>query len=569
VSGRARRLSESLSRTAPLCLILAFSAFLLLANASWILDNREYWGHDESVHLAAGVKYAHLILQPSTLHEFHRHFYAHYPPLLYLTSIPLTRVFGLTYLGLALAGSVYYMLFVLFLYLLATRLTGSRLLGAAACLLTAANPSLLSLSHEYNLEAPLLAAVAAFYLAVYASDIFASRRLSWVAGIALGLGMLIKTVFAFYAAAPFVLVLGEAAAARIRSLGGGAPDAARNIKATTARLGNALRAGLLGAALAGIFYVPYGDKLLKEFFIDFHHWSGRPLVQDLTYYLAGYWQNNHVLVVLLSIAALVLLLPRALRDRRIGLLYLWILVPHAAFTAFDLKFFSYTYGYFAAAGILAVLVLARLDRPGIVAGIASMLILFSLAQFGVVAFRYTTVPHFDPDSGSSGWRLKYDFFHTTFPGFVEASGGLGDAALAARVLSHHYARVPVDRFALHSGDKEMDPNFVLFHLILDNPDIPYHEFTASNDRFVGILNVTEKLETADLLVHYALDREADPWPVLEEGPASTWYGPAQLDAIRQGLQQGRDRFRLDLRMRMPEGRAIFCLVKRSENPPDS
>ena len=410
------------------------------------------------------------------------------------------------------------------------------------------------------MELLLIAAVIVFYLAIYYSEIFTHRNASMLAGLALGAGLLSKTVFVFWAAPPFLLVLGETIVALVRKAGNRSDDAARTLKTSTSRLVNALIAGAIGLIPAALFYLPMADKLFKEVFVDFHHWSRRPLAQDLGYYFSSYFNNNHGLVLVLCVAAFLVMIPAALRDRRVGLLYLWVIVPHAAFTAFGLKFASYTMAYYPALCLLAALMIKRIPVPRIVAALGWMLILFSLGRFGAAMFQFTSFPHFDPAPGTVASRVKAAFQGHNPLSFICPSNEFANADLVAGLKFIRYPETPADQIMFYSAVPDMEPDQVLYNMVLRDPDFAWQQVAISYPNYAGFSQIAERLPGGRVLIVYTDGNAKDPWPRLDRERASIFYDNATIDRMQGSLDKYRDRYRTDLSFRAPNGDRIFCLV---------
>jgi hypothetical protein len=132
-----------------------------------------------------------------------------YPPLVYLVGALPLFLTGLN-VDIAILGLnlVFVPMLALSCYGIGRRVYGNRWSGVLAAVFALATPVVIGQFHLFMLDIPLAALVAATTWALLAGDHFANRRLSLLAGVLVGLGLLAKQPFVvFVAPVAAVLVL--------------------------------------------------------------------------------------------------------------------------------------------------------------------------------------------------------------------------------------------------------------------------------------------------------------------------------------------------------------------------
>lgn len=122
-----------------------------------------------------------------------------YPPLVHSLAIATTYIAGKSVAGPVIAQNLVFLpLLVLGCYQTGKLVYHSALAGALAAAFALGTPMIASQFHVFMLDGPLTAMVALFVWLILASRRFASLRWSALAGVAAGLGLLIKEPFMFF-----------------------------------------------------------------------------------------------------------------------------------------------------------------------------------------------------------------------------------------------------------------------------------------------------------------------------------------------------------------------------------
>ncbi|MCX5795284.1 MAG: glycosyltransferase family 39 protein [Elusimicrobia bacterium] len=152
-----------------------------------------------------------------------------HPNLVFAVTAVCYSLFGQT-LGAAKSSNWVYLLLLLWSVYALGRCVSGRLTGLIAASLVCMYPAIFESSRQYGLDFPLTAMVALSMVLLLKSDGFADRRYSFLLGLAVGVGMLVKLQMLVYVALPFGALLAAAfAQARRQDSGGRAPLAPRLI----------------------------------------------------------------------------------------------------------------------------------------------------------------------------------------------------------------------------------------------------------------------------------------------------------------------------------------------------
>ena len=218
---------------------------------------------------------------------------------------------------------------------------GSLALAVVAPLLATSYHFSAWLLHDAFLDYPLTAVVAlSFALLISAGD-FKERRAALIFGVSAGLGMLTKQTFAFFLVLPAVYVT-------IRVL------LSRDLKA----IANLVLAGLVAAALAGIWYWPHLQHVIQIYQVNKQaavSENEAPLFtffSNLFYPHALLSTQMQLPLGLLFLGGLIYSLAR--RRRESVMLYLWLLGGIASFTLVANKDARYTVPVLPAAALISV-----------------------------------------------------------------------------------------------------------------------------------------------------------------------------------------------------------------------
>ncbi|MGI8462549.1 MAG: ArnT family glycosyltransferase [Solirubrobacterales bacterium] len=187
--------------------VLVFIGF----SALWLLDDHRLpGGGDPARHLATTLEYADLIGDGDigTLLEIRADgdsFF--YPPLVRLVgAIPAAFGLAVEDWGTLMLNLVFVPLLAAACFLIGRLVYGPRA-GVLAAIFALGTPIVLSLFHVFLLDAPLAACVGITLWALLASQRFARRRESVLAGVLLGVALLVKTVAPIFLIGPIAVML--------------------------------------------------------------------------------------------------------------------------------------------------------------------------------------------------------------------------------------------------------------------------------------------------------------------------------------------------------------------------
>lgn len=189
---------------------LAAAVFVLLS-AWWLLyDNRLPGGGDPGRHLSTTLAYADLLAAGDlgsivSLDGDPDGFF--YPPLARLVgAVPGALGLAVEDWGTIALNLVFVPLLAAGCYGIGRRTYGPRA-GMLAAIFALGSPIVLSMFHVFLLDAPLAAMVAVATWALLASERFGKRRESVLAGVLIGLAILVKTAAPLFVVGPIVVML--------------------------------------------------------------------------------------------------------------------------------------------------------------------------------------------------------------------------------------------------------------------------------------------------------------------------------------------------------------------------
>lgn len=257
---------SQLSREALLAGLAA--AIFIAVSVWWVLyDGRAPGGGDPGRHLSTVVVFIELLrdLDVASIVDFTGLTDYFYPPLVHLIgSIPGLLGLPVHDWGVVALNLVFVPMLAVGCYLVGRRVYGPRA-GLLAVVFALGTPMVLQLSHVFMLDVPLTGAIAVTVAALLASERFGHRRESVLAGVLLGVAMLIKPTAPLFVAGVVAVML----------IGGGY----RNWR-------NALLAGAATLLVAGPFFALHLDQfveLTKEASIA----SEDPFTQDFGWTFEG------------------------------------------------------------------------------------------------------------------------------------------------------------------------------------------------------------------------------------------------------------------------------------------
>lgn len=189
-------------------LVLGTLILLLgLTNWQWLATNVTLMGWDVPSHL--GTSYVlDSILRPVNLQTLFEATIWHpqRPPLLFLSAVPLFRLFGLSADVGTMVNVLYLAILIASTYAIGQRLGGWKA-GLLAAFSVATLPMIFGIAHYFNIELALAAMVALSLYLLLASERFESRSASLLFGLSFGLGLLTKRTYPVFVFVPLAFVV--------------------------------------------------------------------------------------------------------------------------------------------------------------------------------------------------------------------------------------------------------------------------------------------------------------------------------------------------------------------------
>jgi 4-amino-4-deoxy-L-arabinose transferase-like glycosyltransferase len=189
--GIARRRIEPLVATALTFVFLAISLV-------WLALDREVPLFDSGAHLTWTTYYRDHIQSGDLLFPFT--YWNTYPPLVHLVGAAGMFIGGIDVAPAVIAQNVVFVPLLALGSYQVGRLVYNRLAGALAVFFALGTPMIGGHFHVYLLDAPEAAMVAVSVWLLLASERFTNRSIAAVAGLACGLGLLVKETFVFFLA---------------------------------------------------------------------------------------------------------------------------------------------------------------------------------------------------------------------------------------------------------------------------------------------------------------------------------------------------------------------------------
>lgn len=199
--------SQRRGRLLPWLLLGTLILLLGITNWQWLAANVTLMGWDVPSHL--GTSYVlDSILRPVTLKTLFAAITWHpeRPPLLFLSAVPLFRLFGLSPDAGTMVNVLYLAILLVCTYGIGQRLGGWKV-GLLSAFAVATFPMIFGIAHYFNIELALAAMVALSLYLLLASDRFENRPASLLFGLSFGLGLLTKRTYLVFVFIPLVFVV--------------------------------------------------------------------------------------------------------------------------------------------------------------------------------------------------------------------------------------------------------------------------------------------------------------------------------------------------------------------------
>jgi 4-amino-4-deoxy-L-arabinose transferase-like glycosyltransferase len=320
------------------------------ANVFWLARDTRPPTYDMAGHASVTLRVANHIAAGELRPAARLLLVQNYPPLLYLTAAPLAIVGPPTIDTLTLVNLFFLALLMLATYGIARELVGPDY-GLVAGALVSLYPLVYGLSRQLLVDFPLTTTVTLTVWLLLRAGRFDSSWRSLALGVALGFGVLSKTTFVSFVAAPLLI-------AAVRALK----------QPSRRRLLNLGLAAATPAVMAARWYLPNLSNQLR--FIRFQAFAaaaeGDPQVSSLAswlYYLsaAGEVQIMLPLLVALLAAIVAVVLSRRLRsDWRVWMMLAWLAVPYVLVSLQPNKDPRYSMPLLPAAAVITALGLSTI-----------------------------------------------------------------------------------------------------------------------------------------------------------------------------------------------------------------
>jgi 4-amino-4-deoxy-L-arabinose transferase-like glycosyltransferase len=344
-------------------------------------SHRLYW--DFARHLGDSLFYKDTFTLSHPLRYLNG--YVRYPPLMYWVTDVFYAAFGSTDLWVAILSNAVFIAILVFSTYGIGKTLWSRRVGLLAALVVVTTPLFVTQFHEYMLDAPLSAMVAAALYFLIRSSNFASRRQSLLFGAACGGGLLIKWTFPFFVVLPVIVCIVTAL------------DAARRTRVVD-RLVNIVGAGVITVAISALWYVPN----YSPFRADIHSSTGIPAsvqgdppvgsLSSALWYLWSLLNNELYLIPFLFFAVgVVYLFVKDKAASKNALLILSVIGSYIALSAIELKDFRYTMPMISAIAVIATSWLEFL-RPRVRQWLSGGLVAYSVVVFFAISFGTSLLP---------------------------------------------------------------------------------------------------------------------------------------------------------------------------------
>ncbi|MGA2454516.1 MAG: glycosyltransferase family 39 protein [Solirubrobacteraceae bacterium] len=168
------------------------------ATCWWLSRDHSIPVYDAGLHLGSAIDAYRALSMGHLLNAFTES--TPYPPLTYLVGALGIFVGGVDVAPPIIAQDVIFVTLLALGCYNVGRLAFGRLAGLLAVVFALGSPLIIEESHEFMLDAPEAAMVAVAVWAILATERFSRPRVSALAGIAVGLGMLSKETFVFFVA---------------------------------------------------------------------------------------------------------------------------------------------------------------------------------------------------------------------------------------------------------------------------------------------------------------------------------------------------------------------------------
>jgi len=247
-----RRIPPIPASAISLLALALITLFHVINNLRWLSTNVVTMGWDRNDHLVRTLSYHNILTQITPASLFKALTWSdYYPPLVHLVVVAAYKFFGVATDVAAMTNVLYLVLLLLGVYAIGRRL-GGETTGLLAALLVSLFPMIFAFSRYLYLDFALTGWVAASVALLLYAERFRRRRLSWLFGLSVGLGLLTKWTFVAFVAAPALWIVWR---------GGVWRAILRALRTAPARWHRFAWALLAGAILAGAWLLPNAARV--------------------------------------------------------------------------------------------------------------------------------------------------------------------------------------------------------------------------------------------------------------------------------------------------------------------
>src|SRR3989344_583608 len=372
-----------------LILFAAILVFHLANNVYWSGQNTANY-YDESVHYMLSAEEYGNILEPETLHDA-EHLYpileyskGLYPPFFHLMNTAAFIFMGITKQSILAINTIFLAILVISTFLIGKEVYDEKT-GLIAAGVVSFFPAIFLLSRLYLLDLALTAMVTASLFTLLKTKSFTDRKMSALAGITFGLGMLTKITFIIFLIVPLCIILKQTAA-----------------KINETQKKNILLFSALAITLFFLWYFSHAESLIDNIGIQnkIGIFEGNPAwntPDGAMFYILGTINAISAPIAIILAAGALLFAKSGKHKKELAFFGFFILVPFIVFTFISIKeirHFVPLSGVFAILAGKAIIGIQNLQIKKLVLGALAAIL---IVQFFVIS--YPEISDFSPKTG--------------------------------------------------------------------------------------------------------------------------------------------------------------------------